>query len=124
MKFLCIGRFSAERMNVLPEAEVAAVMDQCRPHMKNLYASDQLLVDVGVATESAYLERRAGKIVRTDGMADGDAEVGSVFLIEADDFDEAVRIAALHPTVQVDAGTELGWRIEIRPVQHFQEFLD
>jgi hypothetical protein len=123
MKFLCIGRFSAAKMNVLPEVDVSAVMERCRPHMKELYASDQLLIDVGVAGESARLERRGGQVVRVDGMADGDAEVGSVFVIEADDFDEAVRIASLHPTVQVDAGTELGWQLEIRPVQHFQEFL-
>lgn len=124
MKFLCIGRFNADRMNVLPEAAVASVMDQCRPHLKNLYGSDQLLLDIGVATESATLHRVAGRVVRVDGVADGTDEVGSVFLIEADDFDEAVRIASLHPTVQVETGTELGWHIEIRPVQHFQEFLD
>lgn len=34
--------------------------------------------------------------------------------------DEAVRVASLHPTAQVPAGEQLGWRMEIRPVHYFQ----
>ena len=33
--------------------------------------------------------------------------IGSAFLIEAQDMEEAIRIASLHPTVQVSAGSSL-----------------
>ena len=46
-------------------------------------------------------------------------QIGSFFLIEAADMQEAVRIASLHPAALL--GEELGWGIEIRPVKFFLE---
>ncbi|WP_240159926.1 hypothetical protein [Paenibacillus aceris] len=37
--------------------------------------------------------------------------IGSAFLIEARDMEEAIRIASLHPTVQVASGEQFGWGI-------------
>jgi hypothetical protein len=45
--------------------------------------------------------------------------IGGAFLIDAPNMDEAVKVASLHPTVQLAAGEQLGWRIEIRPVHYF-----
>lgn len=41
-------------------------------------------------------------------------------LIEAQDMEDAIRIALLHPTTQVVEGEQFGWRIEIRPVRYFE----
>jgi hypothetical protein len=47
--------------------------------------------------------------------------LGSAFLIEARDMEEAIRVASLHPTTQVDAGEQFGWRIDIRPIDYFEK---
>lgn len=46
--------------------------------------------------------------------------IGSSFLIEVEDLDEAIRIASMHPTIQVGAGEQFGWGIEIRPIHYFK----
>jgi hypothetical protein len=57
----------------------------------------------------------------TDGLyAEAKKVVGSVFIIEAAGMDEAIRCASLHPSMRVNAGEQLGWRVEIRPIHHFQ----
>ncbi|MBI0581372.1 hypothetical protein IEC97_29140 [Neobacillus cucumis] len=122
MKFLCFGFFSSEKMNVLPKGEIEAIMSECSPHLKKFYMSGQVMMDVGVETEFKSLQRENGNIKVTDkALVEFDERIGSVFLIEANDMEEAIRIASLHPTTQLDAGEELGWRIEIRPVHYFEK---
>src|SRR5262245_50538629 len=54
---------------------------------------------------------REGKVLLTDGpYAEGREQVGGLALIECDDLDEAIDIAARHPA------TAIG-QIEIRPVR-------
>jgi hypothetical protein len=104
------------------EAEIKGIMSQCPPHMDKFYASGKATLVIGLAAEATVLRRENGKIVVTDGPYMETKELlGSTFLIEADDLDDAVRVASLHPTVQVAAGSELGWRIEIRPLNYYQE---
>jgi hypothetical protein len=80
------------------------------------------MMDVGVETEVKSLRRHNGKIKVTDNaLVEFDERIGSVFLIEANDMEEAIRVASLHPTTQLDAGEELGWKIEIRPVHYFEK---
>lgn len=56
-----------------------------------------------------------------DGHYDATKEmIGSAFLIEARDMEEAIRVATLHPTAQVAAGEPFGWGIEIRPIHYFE----
>ena len=40
--------------------------------------------------------------------------VGGLFLIEARDLNDAIRVASLHPAAHL--GEQLGWGIEIRPI--------
>jgi hypothetical protein len=42
--------------------------------------------------------------------------VGGVVIIEAPDFDAAVKLASLHPAARM--GEELGWGIELRPIDY------
>ena len=46
--------------------------------------------------------------------------IGSAFLVEAQDMDEAIQLASLHSATQVLPGEQLGWRIELRPVHYYQ----
>ncbi|MBN8203307.1 YciI family protein [Bacillus sp. NTK034] len=122
MKFLCFGYLSPEKMNVLPKGEIEAIMGECSPHLQKFYFSGQVIMDVGVETEVKSIRREKGNIkVTENALVEFDERIGSVFLIEANDMEEAIRIASLHPTTQLDAGEELGWRIEIRTVHYFEK---
>jgi hypothetical protein len=46
--------------------------------------------------------------------------IGSAFLIEGQDMEEAIRVASLHPTTRVVAGEQLHWGIEIRPIHYLE----
>ena len=123
MKYLCLGYFDQKEMDSRPKAEIDAIMRQCGPHMDALYQTRRVLVDAGLGIETKRMRRVKGQVVITDGpFAKSKEMIGGVFLIEAEDFDDAVRIAGLHPTTQMAAGEGLGWRLEIRPIHYFKEF--
>ena len=66
---------------------------------------------------SKTLRRKADKLVVTDGpFIDTKEVVGGLVIIEAESWEEAVRIASLHPAAQF--GEELGFGIELRPMEH------
>ncbi|MBS4196497.1 YciI family protein [Lederbergia citri] len=120
MIYLCKGYFNAEKMDARPQHEIDAVMAECEPHLKEFYNSGKVIIDAGLAKETKSLRRENGKVRVTDGPFTETKElIGSVFLIEANDMEEAIQIALLHPTTQVSRGEEFGWRIEIRPVNYF-----
>ncbi|MEP7299586.1 MAG: YciI family protein [Burkholderiales bacterium] len=121
MKFLCLGYFDPVKMDARPVADIDAVMHACRPHMDRLYASGHVIVDAGLALQTWGLQRVNGQLKVSEGPAALTGEmIGSAFLIEAQDMEDAIRVASLHPTTQLDAGEQFGWRIEIHPIQHFE----
>ncbi|KRE21099.1 YciI family protein [Paenibacillus sp. Soil522] len=122
MKFLCLGYFDHEKMNARPETEINAVMRLCQPHLEEFYKSGQVILDAGLALESKYLRRENGKVSIADAPFTETKEmIGSVFLIEAHDMEDAIRVASLHPTTQVGEGEQFGWRLEIRPIHYFEK---
>ncbi|ANC77501.1 hypothetical protein ABE65_012110 [Fictibacillus phosphorivorans] len=119
MIFLCMGYFSPEKMDARPRAEIEAVMNECQPVVETFYKSGKVLLDAGLESEVKSLRRVNDEIVVTDGPFTETKElVGSVFIFEAENMDEAIQLASLHPTTQITRGEEFGWRIEVRPV-HF-----
>lgn len=121
MKFLCLGYFSPERMDARPREEIAAVIAECKPHLETLYAEANVLLDVGLVAEARTLRRERGEIEMTDGpYVGGHAMIGSAFILEAADLTEAIRLASLHPSLQVRDGEQLGWGIEVRPVHYYK----
>lgn len=121
MKYLCLGYLDREAMDSRPKAEIDQLMQQCQPHMEAIGKTGQMLMAAGLEPETKGLRRSRGKLLVSDGPFIETKELlGSVFVIEASDFDDAVRVAALHPTTQIAEGEALGWRLEIRPI-HFYE---
>lgn len=121
MKFLCLGYFDPAAMGALPEPELDALMKRCRPHMRTMYATGQVKVDAGLDATGIVLRREDGRIVATDGpFAEAKEVVGSAILIEAKDRDDAIRVASLHPSLQLADGERLGWRMEIRAIHYYQ----
>ena len=121
MKFLCLGYFNREAMEAVPQAEVDTLMDQCRPHMDVLYKTGQVLVDAGLHLEAKCVRRVKGKLKVTDGPYIETKEmIGGVFMIEAQDMEEAIRVASLHPTTAMVSGERYGWALEIRPLHYYR----
>ena len=121
MKFLCLGYYAPEKFERLSEAEVAEVVANCRPHDEKLHASGKLVSVASLAERTAATIRpRSGQPVVRDGpYAEAKEVIGSFFVVEADDLDEAIRIASLHPAARW--GEHLGFGIEVRPIEHFVE---
>ena len=119
MKFLCLGYYNKRAVEALSPDKLAAVMQQCAPHMAVIGAEPGLQMHAGLAERAKQILRTGNVVQVIDGpFSEAKEVVGAVLLIEADTFDAAVRIAKLHPTTQVPAGEQLGWRMEVRPL-HF-----
>ena len=122
MKYLCLAYYDEKKFNELSRDELKALVSQCPPHDKALRESGHLIsvASLHAPDASAFLRPRKGKISTTDGpFIETNEQVGSFFLIEAADMDEAIRIASKHPAAHL--GEEVGWGIEIRPVRFFLE---
>ena len=118
--YVCIGHLDKDVLDRLPPAELQATMANCWPHIVNMYASKQVILEAGLTSQAWWIQRMNDAVRTIDGpFAEAKEIVGSVVLIEADSDAEALRIARLHPTTQVPDGERLGWRMEVRPVHYF-----
>ncbi len=122
MKYLCVGYYDNEKMKALTKPEIDAFMSECPPFMEEFHRSGNVLLVAGTDSESKGLRRMGGEVTVTDGPVGGGHEtVGCVFLLEARDMEEAVRVSRLHPTTRLAAGEKLGFRIGISPIHSFDE---
>jgi hypothetical protein len=122
MRYLCVGYYDREKMDALPKATIDAVMSECPPFMEELYNSGKVFLVAGTEPEAKVLRRVGGEVRIADGPLRGGHEmIGCVFLVEALDIADAVRVASLHPTTRIAAGEQLGGRIGISPVHYFEE---
>ncbi|MDP3852111.1 YciI family protein [Phenylobacterium sp.] len=121
MRFLCLGYYDAAKMDALPKPEIDAIMAQCRPHLDDLHATRQVLLDLGLEVETRSVRRVDGAVRITQGrVVESHALIGSAFVIEARDFEEAIAVASKHPSTQVPAGEQFGWAVEIRPIHTYR----
>ena len=118
---MCIGYFDAEKMGTRAPHEIDSIMVQCQPHLDRLYASGRVLCDVGISEGARSLKRVNASLKISDAPARESVEtIGGVTLIEARDIEEAIKLASLHPATQLPVGEELGFRMEVRPVNYFK----
>lgn len=121
MLFVCLGYFDREAMDARPKEEIEAVMGQCGPHLEELYGTGRVFLDAGLGTVGKTIRRAEGRTVVTDGpFIESKEMIGSAFFVEAEDLDEAVRIASLHPAVRLAEGEAFGWGLEVRPIHYFE----
>ncbi|RLQ92808.1 YciI family protein [Planomicrobium sp. Y74] len=120
MKYLCLGYLNKEKMEALPQKEIDAIMLECQPHLEELHKSGHVLVDAGVAQEVKSLQLVGGEVQVSLGyLNQSEKVIGSAFILEARNIEEAIQVASLHPTVQVSHAEQLGWEIEIRKIDSF-----
>jgi len=122
MKFLCLGYYNEKVFNAAAKADIEAVTSKCKGHDEALHQSGHLLMvaSLGPTRETKSLRPKNGRPVAMDGpFAETKEQIGSFFIIEAKDLEEAAVIAAKHPAANL--GENLGWGIEVRPIGFYFE---
>lgn len=123
MKYLCLAYYHEEQMDTLSKTELQAVVSQCPAHDERLRGSGHLFVQasLGKVRPSTVIRPRNGKPMVTDGpFLETKEHVGGFFIIDAENLDEAIRIASLHPAAHL--GEHVGWGIEVRPIGMLQQY--
>jgi hypothetical protein len=110
MKYLCLVYLDEKRMDELPDSECLAYDAEIRKS-GHCIASEAL-----ESVETATTVRvRSGKVSVTDGpFAETKEQLAGFYLIEAQDLDEALQLAARIPPARVGS-------IEVRPIRPIRE---
>ena len=118
MKFLCLGYLDIDTFDSASEETKSEVMKACYAQCVPFRATGKITAEEGLQnpTTAKSIRPRKGKPKVTDGpFIETKEQLGSFFIIEADDIDQAVEIASLHPAAMM--GEEYGFGIEVRPIQ-------
>jgi hypothetical protein len=110
MKYLCLVYLDEKRLNELPDEDCVAYDAAIRESGHCL--ASEALQSVHTATS---VRVRDGKVSVTDGpFAETKEQLTGFYMIEAQDLDEAIRIAADIPPARVGC-------IEVRPIRPIRE---
>jgi hypothetical protein len=110
MKYLCLVYLDEKRLNELPDEDCVAYDTAIRDSGHCL--ASEALQSVHTATS---VRVRDGKVSVTDGpFAETKEQLTGFYMIEAQDLDEAIRIAADIPPARVGS-------IEVRPIRPIRE---
>jgi hypothetical protein len=113
MKYLCLAYEAEATFATMPRPEWELLRQETLDYVATLQRNGNLILTNALqsASTAATLRVRGGKLSVTDGpFAETKEQLGGFFLIEANDFDEAIQIAAKWP------GARFG-EIEVRPVE-------
>ncbi|OZB60374.1 MAG: hypothetical protein B7X33_04505 [Lysobacterales bacterium 13-68-4] len=120
MKYLGLAYFTPEKFAALSPEAVKAIVSQCPALDEKMRATGKVLLSASLGDLETWrtLRPRAGKTQITDGpYIESKEVVGGLFIIEADDQDEALRIASMHPAAQI--GEEGEWAVELIPLDFY-----
>ncbi len=120
MKYLCLAYYDEEKFKKFPKAEFAALESKCPAYDTALRNTGRLIMSASLGEPQATMSirPRIGKVSVTDGPFTETKElIGGFFIIEANDPKEAIAIASNHPAAHV--GEQVGWGIEVRPIDYF-----
>ena len=118
MKYLCLAYYDEKKFEKLTEAELVEMGRACAPHDAELKRSGHLVevASLGATKSTVCLRPRSGEVSVTDGpWAETKEQLGSYFIIEARDMNEAIRVASMHPAARLNE--QLGWGVEIWPIE-------
>ena len=121
MKYLCLAYYDEKKFDTLTKEDLQKIGRDVKPYDEALKGTGALVLgaSLGSARGSKSIRPRSGKVTVTDGpFAETKEQVGGLFIIEANDLDEAVRIASKHPAANLNEN--LGWGIEVRPIEVFK----
>jgi hypothetical protein len=118
MTYLCLGYLNMEAFDRAPEDVKRTILGQCGPHCETLRATGRILAEAGLehTGRARSIRPQRGRPRISDGpFLETKEQLGSFFIVEAADTEEAVGIASMHPAALL--GEEYGFGIEVRPIQ-------
>lgn len=120
MKYLGLAYYTPEKFAAMAPDDVQALVSQCPALDEEMRATGRMLVSASLAERARRktLRPRDGGTQVSDGPYTESKEVvGGLFIIEADDADEAMRIASMHPAARI--GEACGWAVELIPMDFY-----
>ncbi|HZA97614.1 MAG TPA: YciI family protein [Gemmatimonadales bacterium] len=117
MRYLCLIYENEKAWESMPPAESEAVMGEYFAFTEGIRGKGQLVAGEALhPTQTATTVRvRNGKISTTDGpYVETKEQLGGFYLIEAQDLNEAIQIAARIPSARYGG-------VEVRPVVDFSQ---
>lgn len=120
MKYLCLAYYDPDKMGAMPPDELKAMVAQCPALDAQLKATGRLVLSASLSEPERRVSMRpaaTGSRITDGPFTESKELVGGFFIIEADDRDEAVRIASLHPAATL--GQPAGWGIELIPIGRY-----
>lgn len=118
MKFLALAYYHEKTFEKTTPEEMKALVAQCTPLDQALNATGkmELVASLAATKKTVSVRPRGGKAIVTDGpYVETKEQLGSFFLLEAENMEEAIQLASMHPAAQL--GEQMGWGIEIRPIE-------
>lgn len=120
MKYLGLAYFTPEKFAAMAPSDVKALVGQCPALDEAMRATGKMLVSASLGDLEHWrtLRPRNGQTQVTDGpYTEAKEVVGGLFIIEADDQAEALRIASMHPAATL--GEAGGWAVELIPLDFY-----
>jgi hypothetical protein len=120
-KFLCLCYYDEAKVKAWTPAEQAAVRDACAPHDQALRATGHLVLNSSLAepdTARVIRPTASGPVTTKGAFAPMPEPIGALFIVDAPDIEEAVRIASHHPSANL--GQFFGGGIELRAFDYFE----
>jgi hypothetical protein len=118
MKFLVLAYYHEKTYLQTPPEEMQAIVAKCGPLDEALNATGKMTMVASLAAtkDTVSVRPRNGKPTVTDGpYVETKEQLGSFFLLEAENMEEAVKLASMHPAANL--GEKMGWGIEVRPIE-------
>ncbi len=113
MKYLCLAYEEETRLNALSKGEWDQLRRETLDYVEELRQDDYLIAAEPLQSKrtAATVRIRNGQLSITDGpFAETKESLGGFFLINAQDLNEAIRIASRWPSARLGS-------IEVRPVE-------
>jgi hypothetical protein len=127
MKFACLCYYDPKVANALSPGEAQELTASCKPHYEAWEKSGKLVAFGALSDPQAWktilpTDTHAnvdGQPIAEDGpYVPGGHRLGAFFIVEARDINEAVEIAAMHPSAHT--GRFLGGGIEVCVCEAFE----
>jgi hypothetical protein len=118
MKFLILAYHHEKAFEAKTPDEIKEIVARCEPLDKALNETGkmEMVASLAATKDTVSVRPRNGKPWVTDGpYVETKEQLGSFFLIEAEDMQEAIKLASMHPAALLNE--QMGWGIEIRPIE-------
>jgi hypothetical protein len=117
MKYLLLAYGRQAEFEALSKADLAKLGEKAMGYDAEMKGAGRYLAGMSLDWSCKSLKQSGGTLSVTDGpYVDTKEVVGGVVIFEADGWDDAVRLAKMHPAARM--GEELGWGIELRQIGH------